>query len=217
MTDNDNITNGPPDLFAAAQDFISVPADVAEMVQFEYRFSALVWLYRSIHTALESETRKLRELGKSGQHLVRGWEAESDDALSESVGLLEHDAAPIAAGTLITACCSALESLLTDLLPPHLNVKRGLMSKTRTLHSLWPDTDAADALLTHVEWLVHRRNSFAHRLVDEGRPWDSDPEATSYTFDHTAVGEAFGHMGEIADLLNGGYDDYARRLPKHSA
>ncbi|WP_445183544.1 hypothetical protein ACTXG6_34545 [Pseudonocardia sp. Cha107L01] len=46
----------------------------------------------------------------------------------------------------------------------------GLIRKARALAELWPDPGEARTLLDDVQWLAARRNSFAHRLLDEGGP-----------------------------------------------
>jgi hypothetical protein len=64
-----------------------------------------------------------------------------------------------------------------------------------------------DAVLEHVRWLAKRRNSFAHRLIDEGGPWD--PTGTKYEFDEQLVEETFERIGEAVTILNDAYDQYA--------
>jgi hypothetical protein len=133
-------------------------------------------------------------------------------ALDESISVLEKDTAQISSGAIIATCSSALESLFTDLLPEpstRRRAPRGLMPKARALAERWPDTEAAADVLEHVAWLAERRNSFAHRLIDEGGPWD--PIGTRYEFDGEVVEEAFERIGEAVTILSQGYDQYVSR------
>jgi hypothetical protein len=118
------------DVFELVKPYVQIGASVAELVKFEYRFAALVWLHHTVAAAIDTEVGELLAVRGSGAHRFPGYETESDDVLDESIGLLQQDAAPISAGTIVAACCSALESLLTDLLPAPQNVSlRGLMRK----------------------------------------------------------------------------------------
>ena len=113
---------------------------------------------------------------------------------------------------IITACSSALESLFTDLLPDASSQRRaprGLVAKAQALATVWPDAEAANEFVKHVRWLAQRRNSFAHRLIDEGGPWD--PTGIKYAFDDEAVQETFRRVGGIVMLLDQGYDAYLSR------
>lgn len=206
---------GPPDLLDLIDRYTPAHGSgVAQLVGFEYQFAALVWLRATVHRAVETETAALRKLEESGRHRVAGYETESDDVLRESILLLEMDAAAISSGAVIATCCGALESLLTELLPPppsQRQAPRGLVPKARALAAMWPNLAAAEALVDHVKWLADRRNSFAHRLLDESGPCEQDPNAPSYTFDNDAVEEAFERVGVITSILNMGYDGYLLR------
>lgn len=200
------------DVISAAETYLVLYESVADFVKFECQFAAVVWLHRTVTNDVAAEVHSLRALRESGRHRVRGWEGESDLVLDETIGVLELDAAQIGAGAIVATCSSALESLFTDLLPApssRRSAPRGLVAKAQALATLWPDAEAAATVLEHVRWLAERRNSFAHRLIDEGGPWDTT--GAKYRFDSDAVEETFERVGEAVTILSQGYDDYASR------
>lgn len=188
----------PFDHLTLIEPYMPVSAGVPEVVEFEYRFATLVWLHRTMNAAIDAEDVRLREIMRQGTPREPGWEGESDLMLEESILNLEQDAAPISAGAILAACCSALESLLTVLLPGRS--LRGLMPKARALAAAWPDREEAVRVVENAEWLAARRNSFAHRLTDEGGYWDGNRNSRGYVFDDDAVEETFARCGEIASL-----------------
>jgi hypothetical protein len=176
-----------------------------EVAVFQYRLCVLIWLYRTTSAAIETELARLSEMEETGAHRVPGWEGESDMVLDEVQGILNSEAAAVGAGTIMASCCSALESLLTDMLP--LGSRRGLRLKAQVVASLLADRKEADSIVEHAGWLAKRRNSFAHRLTDEGGHWDDDPNSQRYDFDDDAVEETFERCGEIATLLDKRYEE----------
>ncbi|WP_280465354.1 hypothetical protein [Nocardia brasiliensis] len=207
-SDDGDVAAEPFDHLGLVEPYLPVSSGIPEVIEFEYRFATLVWLYRTVMTAIDAEDLRLREIMRQGTHRVSGWEGESDLMLNESILILEYDAAPIHAGSILAASCSALESLLTVLLPGR--PLRGLMAKARALATLWPNRDEADEILANAEWLAARRNSFAHRLTDEGGHRDGNSNARGYVFDDETVEETFCRCGEIATLINHRYDDFVR-------
>ncbi|GAA1706928.1 hypothetical protein GCM10009745_63490 [Kribbella yunnanensis] len=203
----------PIDHFDVAQlvePYMPAGQGISNFVLFEYRFAALVWLHRTVATALDAEVGRLLTIRRSGVHRIPGWAGESDMTLDDSMGLLQYDAAPISAGAIVAGCCSALESLLTYLPSAGQDVARGgLLRKVRALVELLPDRADADLVIDNARWLAERRNSFAHRLLDEGGLWDKAPGATSFTFDDELVEESFARLGEIAGILAARYEAYS--------
>lgn len=96
-----------------------------EVAVFRYRLCALIWLYRTTSAAIETELARLTKMEETGSHRVPGWEGESDMVLDEVQGILDGEAAPVGAGTIMASCCSALELLLTGMLPSAHDVDSG--------------------------------------------------------------------------------------------
>ncbi|WP_378682015.1 hypothetical protein [Nocardia sp. GCM10030253] len=190
-----------------ADPYIALGPGYVEVLVFQYRLCALIWLHRTTSAAIDTELARLAETEETGSHRVPGWEGESDLVLSELQGILNGEAAPLGAGTIMASCCSALESLLTDMLPTCS--RRGLRPKAQAVANLLADRKEADAIVEHADWLAKRRNSFAHRLTDEGGHWD-DPNSQRYDFDDDAVEETFERCGEIATLLDKRHEEITR-------
>ncbi|MBF6238707.1 hypothetical protein IU474_16785 [Nocardia otitidiscaviarum] len=210
--------NPPLDYFdhlALVEPYMPVSARVPEVIEFECRLAMLVWLHHTVNAAIEAEDHRLREIMRQGTHRVSGWEGESDMMLNDSILILQQDAAPVSAGAILAASCSALESMLTALLPGRS--LRGLMPKAQALADIWPDSGQAERIREAAKWLAERRNSFAHRLIDEGGPWDDNPNSRSFVFDDEAVEEAFECCGMIATLIDYRYDEFVRRRDSKSA
>lgn len=106
---------------------------------------------------------------------------------------------------VIVACCSALESLLTDLAPD--TAPRGLRAKARAVADRLRNPDEAAVLIGHTDRLSQRRNSFAHRLLDDDEHHGQTHDHV--TFDSDAVEETFVRCGRIASLLDERYDEIA--------
>ncbi|MGP3922442.1 hypothetical protein [Streptomyces sp. 8N616] len=56
----------------------------------------------------------------------------------------------------------------------------------------------------HVAWLKDRRNSFAHRLIDEDRVEHDEPCA--WTFDDDMADEALVRVSAVARMLEEGWE-----------
>lgn len=197
----------PPNYLFLTEPYFSLSVGYSEVVAFGGRLAALIWLHRTITHAVGVEAVRLAKIAETGSHRVPGWEGECDHTLDQSILLLEMGATPVAAGAIVAACCSALESLFADLLVTP--GRQGLRAKARAMCELITDPVQAESISADVEWLAARRNSFAHRLIDEGGPWDLDRGAKQHVFDDAAVEESFVRCGSIASILDEHYDAIA--------
>ncbi|MFF1819712.1 hypothetical protein ACFVWG_20600 [Kribbella sp. NPDC058245] len=212
MTSAETAGRVPFDVHNLLEPYMQLSSGVIQFVRFEYQIAGLVWLHRATTAAIDAEVENLAAIRGSGAHLVPGYDAESDDNLDDSLDLLDQDVAPISAGTILMACCGALESLLTDLLPTSDRIEvRGLSRKVQALMALWPQRATVEHVLENTRWLTQRRNSFAHRLLDEGGPWETNPDAPRFVFGEDMVEESFERVGEIAEILDVGYGRYSTR------
>ncbi|MFF2566721.1 hypothetical protein [Streptomyces sp. NPDC058084] len=185
-----------------------------EFVDFEYRLSSLAWLRDKIAKSVDEELAELRAARKSGSHRVTGWEGESDMMLDESVHVLDTDTRQISAGVIVAAAVAALESLMNRLLDRADDSdlhRAGLTRKGRELVERWQDTVDGRELEDHVLWLRERRNSFAHRLIDDVDPqWNAQPP--TWDFDDAAADEALQRVSAVAWLLEEGWEQHLTRL-----
>ncbi|WP_329159099.1 hypothetical protein OHA63_24285 [Streptomyces anulatus] len=62
-----------------------------EFISFEHRVASLAWLSSKIEKNVDLELSELRAIRAAGTHRVKGWESESDEALDESVFMLDSD------------------------------------------------------------------------------------------------------------------------------
>ncbi|MFC8274325.1 hypothetical protein ACFUJR_17700 [Streptomyces sp. NPDC057271] len=181
-----------------------------EFVDFEYRLSSLAWLRAKIAKSIDAELTELREARESGSHRVAGWEGESDMMLDESTYVLDTSTRQISAGVIVVAAVAALESLMNRLLdqPGDEDLHRaGLTRKARVLAERWQDSVDRQELEDHVSWLRERRNSFAHRLIDNVDPqWRSHP--ATWDFDDEAADEALERISAAAWLLEEGWEQH---------
>jgi hypothetical protein len=97
------------DLYLGFHDFNRV-----EFLLFKDRLSAAILVARSAMKANSELDARFEQRRKDGSHLVPGWEAESDGALDESIGVV-HGAQEIAVGAAILTAVAALELLLKEL------------------------------------------------------------------------------------------------------
>ncbi|MGX9228535.1 hypothetical protein ACWV95_24535 [Streptomyces albus] len=150
----------------------------------------------------------MRAIRATGTHRGKGWEAESDEALDESVFMLDSDIRQISAGVIIVAAVAALESLMNQMLdqPGDDDLHRaGLTRKARELATRWSDAVDAAVLEEDVVWLRERRNSFAHRLIDDvDIQWRGS--VPDWDFDGATADEALVRVGEIASMLEEGWE-----------
>ncbi|MYT30468.1 MULTISPECIES: hypothetical protein [unclassified Streptomyces] len=186
----------------AASDYYP-DAQIIEFLIFQQRLAALAWMRRQMNGSIDSELAELREIRHSGEHRVSGWETESDQVLNESLHLLDRDARGISSGVILVAAVAALESLMNQLLdqPNDERLRRaGLTRKAETLAERWIGEDKADVFNEHLKWLRDRRNSFAHRLLDDVDPyWEAD--GPQWTLDDEVADEALYRAGSIAIML----------------
>ncbi|MFB7875687.1 hypothetical protein ACFC06_10570 [Nocardia sp. NPDC056064] len=208
MSSTPDLPPNPTAYIELADPYMALGQGYVEVLVFQYRLCALIWLHRTTRAAIDTELARLAEIEEAGSHRVPGWEGESDLVLDEVKGILDGEAAPMGAGTIMASCCSALESLLTGMLPTRS--RRGLRPKAQAAADLLADQEEAEAVIENAEWLAKRRNSFAHRLTDEGNHWDDDPNSQRYNFDDDAVEETFERCGQIATLLDKRYAEVTR-------
>lgn len=90
--------------------------------------------------------------------------------LDESVNVLDTDVRQISAGVIVVASVAALEALMNQMLdqPGDERLHRaGLTRKAGELAARWSAVIDRTELDEHISWLRDRRNSFAHRLIDD--------------------------------------------------
>ncbi|WP_306327630.1 hypothetical protein [Streptomyces venezuelae] len=85
--------------------------------------------------------------------------------------------------------------------------RAGLTRKARVLAERWHDTVDRQELDGHVSWLRERRNSFAHRLIDDvDSQWRTHP--ATWDFDDEAAEGALERVSAAAWLLEGGWEQH---------
>ncbi|WP_158718297.1 hypothetical protein [Streptomyces albus] len=193
---------------ARAEEYFSSRHSRIEFISFEHRVASLAWLRSKIEKGIDLELSELRAIRATGTHRGKGWEAESDEALDESVFMLDSDIRQISAGVIIVAAVAALESLMNQMLdqPGDDDLHRaGLTRKARELATRWSDAVDAAVLEEDVVWLRERRNSFAHRLIDDvDIQWRGS--VPDWDFDGATADEALVRVGEIASMLEEGWE-----------
>ncbi|MFD9432704.1 hypothetical protein [Streptomyces sp. NPDC060002] len=181
-----------------------------EFVSFEYRISSLAWLRSKITKSVDVELAELHAHREARAHRVRGWEGESDLILDESVNVLDTDVRQISAGVIVVASVAALESLMNQMLdqPGDERLHRaGLTQKARELAARWSAVIDRTELDEHIPWLRDRRNSFAHRLIDDVDPqWRTQPPA--WDFDDDMADEALARISAVAWMLEAGWEQH---------
>ncbi|MBT2527700.1 hypothetical protein J7E91_20300 [Streptomyces sp. ISL-99] len=122
--------------------------------------------------------------------------------------MLDSDIRQISAGVIIVAAVAALESLMNQILdqPGDAALHRaGLTRKAREFAIRWSEVLDAAALEEDVVWLRKRRNSFAHRLIDDvDVQWRGN--VPDWDFDGEAADEALVRVGQIASMLEEGWE-----------
>ncbi|MCX5321819.1 hypothetical protein [Streptomyces sp. NBC_00120] len=200
-------------VLAYAGDYFSSRHSRIEFISFEYRVASLAWLRTKIEKDVDSEVSELRATRAAGTHRVEGWEGESDQALDESVFMLDSDIRQISAGVIIVAAVAALESLMNQMLdqPGDDSLHRaGLTRKAHKLATRWSAAVDSSVFDEHVGWLRERRNSFAHRLIDDVDPqWRN--HVPDWDFDGAAADEALVRVGEVAWMLEEGWEQQLQR------
>ncbi|AQU68155.1 hypothetical protein [Streptomyces niveus] len=183
-----------------------------EYVAFEQRIASLAWLHNKITSGVDTELAEMQEMRRSGTHRVPGWEVDSDHALRESELVLDTDVRRIGSGVILSAAVAALESLMNQMLDQPTDYrlhKAGLTLKARELASRWDASIDRAEFDKHIAWLRTRRNSFAHRLIDDvDRPQPT--HAPVWDFDDEAADEALGRISAIASMLEEGWEQRLR-------
>ncbi|WP_405593857.1 hypothetical protein OG741_37610 [Streptomyces sp. NBC_01410] len=188
-------------------DYFSSLYGRADFIPFEHRLASLAWLRDRIDMSVNLDLAELREERKTGAHRVPGWEGESDLVLDESLITLDTDTRQIGAGIIVVAAVATLESLMNQMLdrPTDERLRRaGLSRKANELATRWPAAINATEFFAHIAWLKDRRNSFAHRLIDEDRVAHDQPCA--WTFDDEMADEALAKVGSVARILEEGWE-----------
>ncbi|MFE2970736.1 hypothetical protein ACFXKC_45445 [Streptomyces sp. NPDC059340] len=167
--DVERSANGSWYLPAYADDYFWAQHHRIEYVVFEQRIASLAWLHNKITSGVDTELAELQEMRRTGAHRVPGWEPDSDHALRESELVLDTDVRRIGSGVILSAAVAALESLMNQMLDQPADDrlhKAGLTLKARELASRWHASIDRAEFDEHITWLRTRRNSFAHRLID---------------------------------------------------
>ncbi len=156
----------------------------SDFIPFAYRLASLAWLHRKIAESVALEVAELNDQRRTGVHRIPGWEGESDMILEESLYTVDTDTRQIGAGVIVVAAVAALESLMNQMLgePGDARLHRaGLTQKANALQMRWQTVIDAAEFGEHIAWLRDRRNSFAHRLIDDDA---SGPSSTrTWAFD----------------------------------
>ncbi|WP_405539130.1 hypothetical protein [Streptomyces antimycoticus] len=190
------------------EDYFSSLYGRVDFMPFEYRVASLSWLRERIGGSVDLEVAELREARKTGSHRVPGWQGESDLVLDESLIALDTDTRQIGAGIIVVAAVAALESLMNQMLDRPTDDrlrKAGLWQKAKELAARWPAAIHATEFFAHVAWLKDRRNSFAHRLIDEDRVVNPD-QPCAWTFDDEMADEALVRVSAVAQMLEEGWE-----------
>ncbi|MCQ8195469.1 hypothetical protein [Streptomyces rugosispiralis] len=180
----------------------------ADFMPFEYRVASLGWLRERIGRSVDLEVAELREARKTGSHRVPGWEGESDLVLDESLIALDTDTRQIGAGIIVVAAVAALESLMNQMLDRPTDDrlrKAGIWRKANELAARWPAAIHPTEFFAHVAWLKDRRNSLAHRLIDEDRVVKPDQPCV-WTSDDEMADEALVRVSAVAQMLEEGWE-----------
>ncbi|MFI1735188.1 hypothetical protein ACH40E_39415 [Streptomyces acidicola] len=206
----DEDTKGGWYVLAHGDEYFTSRHSRIEFVSFEYRISSLAWLRGRITKSVDVELAELRAHRKSGAHRVPGWEGESDLMLDESETVLDTDVRQISAGVIVVAAIAALESLMNQMLnqPNDERVhKAGFTQKARELAARWSAVIDRTELDEHISWLRERRNSFAHRLIDDvDRQWRTS--TPPWNFDDEMAGETLARASAVAWILEAGWEHY---------
>lgn len=171
-----NADNDPAslaDLYLHFHDF-----DQIEFILFKDRLSASILVARSARNATSRLKARFEQQRQDGSHRVPGWEAESDDALEESLGVVQ-DAQEIAIGAAILTAVAALELLLKDL-STGAGSRSGLDQTLKDFLALQDASpDETKRIVEMVSRVRKRRNSFAHTLT--GSYWDRPNAGDMFT------------------------------------
>jgi hypothetical protein len=188
-------------------DYFSSRYGRVEFIAFEYRIASLAWLRDRTVTSVDIELAEMQATRKTGAHRVPGWEGESHLRLDESLFTLDTETRQISAGIIVVAAVAALESLMNQMLDrpgdDRLH-KAGLSRKANELATRWQAAINVAEFHKDLLWLRVRRNSFAHRLIDDGSSGPEDPQA--WPFDDEMADEALTRVGAIAEMLEEGWE-----------
>jgi hypothetical protein len=169
----DDNPNSLADLYLNFHDF-----DRIEFVLFKDRLSAAILVARSAGSATSQLRAGLEQQRQDGSHLIPGWEAESDNVLDDSLGVV-RDAQEIAIGATILTAVAALELLLKEL-STGAGGRSGLEQTLKHfLARQAASPDEAKRIIEMVSKVRRRRNSFAHALT--GSYWDRPTAGEMFT------------------------------------
>ncbi|MEV1006515.1 hypothetical protein [Streptomyces sp. NPDC049881] len=176
-----------------------------EFVLFQSRLAALAWLRSSVSRSIDDEILRLEQEKEEPHNEPSGLEGEVNLALTESIYMLDSDTRGITSGAIIAAAVAALEALVHQLLTSSEIKKlhhKGFNQKLRTLEVRWKNRIDSNRLHERVEWLRSRRNSFAHRLLDESMfaYWTED-RIREFELSDEEVEQALLYVGEVAEML----------------
>jgi hypothetical protein len=189
--DIDNDPHSLADIYLNFHDF-----DRIEFLLFKDRLSAAILVARSARNATSRLETRIKQHRQAGSHRVPGWEAESDDALEESLGVVQ-DAQEIAIGAAILTAVAALELLLKEL-SPNTGSRRGLDQILKGfLVQRNATPDETKRIIEMISRVRNRRNFFAHTLTGSywGRPTEVD------IFTHESMNDTLFTVAEIAISL----------------
>ena len=170
-----------------------------EFLVFKDRLSSAVLIANSAEQRIGELESRLEASQQDGSYIVPGWEAESGDVLSESLGMT-NDARGISIGATIVTAVAALESLLIDLSPEPGSHPRGLQPRLQTFlrRHVVPEPDKTK-IREMGKKLADRRNAFAHLLI--GSYWETD-RSVAAMFTSEAMEDTLYTVGRVAVLMN---------------
>jgi hypothetical protein len=169
-----------------------------EFLIFRDRLSSAILISNSAKKAIDEFLSKFEAIRREGSHIVPGWEAESDLALDESLGVT-RDAYQVSIGATILTAVAALESLLIDLTPDSEPKPKGLSRLIRAcLRRYKVPAPQADPIMKMTQEVGKRRNTFAHSLT--GSYWETD-ETIAAIFTPQTLEDTLYTVGKIAVLM----------------
>jgi hypothetical protein len=169
-----------------------------EFLIFKNRLSSAVLIANSAEHRIGQLASKLETRQQDGSYIVPGWEAESGDVLSESLGVT-NAARNISIGATIVTAVAALEGLLIDLAPKSEPRPKGLYQLLQAFLRRYAVLEPAKTEIMEMGKKVRdRRNTFAHSLT--GSYWETDPSITAM-FTSETMEDTLYTVGRIAVLM----------------
>jgi|SRR5215471_226394 len=180
------------DLYIDFYDFRQI-----EFLIFKNRLSSAVLIANSAEHGIGQLASKLETREQDGSYIVPGWEAESGDVLSESLGVT-NDARNISIGATIVTAVAALEALLIDLAPKSEPRPKGLYQLLQAFLRRYAVLAAKTEIMEMGKKVRDRRNTFAHSLT--GSYWETDPSIAAM-FTPETMEDTLYTVGRIAVLM----------------